>query len=634
MKLVSLFLQYFLFWRKKEKKEFLGVAYFDKKVFLCVRIVKPEGTRLFYYTSRKGKYFVRLPQQLQIQKSSGATEDLTDAHDFRFSVVNKKYFLSYVHTTKRQKHTRITAISDDMFTWVVVSRTPDEVGPSCVINNYVHNESYAKLSGLGSIQLDFSKDGRKWKCAHDSVIYSRNNFTMFGERFFDNEQYGKMSVVAASSQKRGIYVLYSLDNREASPSLKIGFALLAHDNPAHVLQWGEMPLWSQELDQQVTSQKILGAAIMKTGITVYYLIDNVLKEIVLPDPYEYLDKPLLGNLKLRKSAQNPVIVPKDCNHWETVATFNPTASYIDDTVHVLYRAMGHSGFSFMGYAKSLNGIDFHERQDVPAYYPREPFEGVNTRPETFVDFYKSGGGWGGCEDGRMTRIGDYVYVTYVAFNGYQEPQAAISYISLEDFLQKNWKEWSKPQLMSRSHFATKGPCLFPGKAQGKYVVCHRVFPNILIDYVDDLNFESDEKWLEGHEKIEINTPRWDSRKIGVGGSPILTDKGWLLIYYGVDDRDPSRYMIGAMLLDKDNPHKVIARSRKPILMPEEWYEESGHKAGVAYPCGYIVKNGMLYVYYGGADTVTCVATAPLDAFIRALLRQKTEPFVLEDVSIL
>src|SRR5690606_21266786 len=111
---------------------------------------------------------------------------------------------------------------------------------------------------------------------------------------------------------------------------------------------------------------------------------------------------------------------------------------------------------------------------------------------------------------------------------------------------------------------------------------------------------------------------WDSRKAGAGPPPIKTKDGWLLIYHAVDDRDDRQYKIGAMLLDLEDPTKVLYRSNMPILHPTEWYENEGFKAGVAYPCGAVVVDDHLYVYYGGADSYVCVAARNLEEFLEEL----------------
>jgi predicted GH43/DUF377 family glycosyl hydrolase len=242
----------------------------------------------------------------------------------------------------------------------------------------------------------------------------------------------------------------------------------------------------------------------------------------------------------------------------------------------------------------------------------------------------SGGGFGGCEDPRVTLLGDRVYITYVAFNGWSSIRLALSSILLDDFLNHRWN-WTKPVLLSRPGIIDKSGCLLPEKINGKYVFFHRVFPNILIDFVDDLNFEGENPYLKNQYQIKIREDKWDSRKIGAGAPPLRTKDGWLLIYYGVDDKDASKYHIGAMLLDLLDPTKVLYRCDEPILEPTEIYENEGFKPGIAYPCGAVIVKNTLLVYYGGADTVVCVAEANLDTFLEELKSHK--PIHLNPITI-
>jgi predicted GH43/DUF377 family glycosyl hydrolase len=175
--------------------------------------------------------------------------------------------------------------------------------------------------------------------------------------------------------------------------------------------------------------------------------------------------------------------------------------------------------------------------------------------------------------------------------------------------------WEKPVLISKPGVVDKSACIFPEKINGKYVIMHRVFPDILIDYVDNLNFDGKTFLSEKHKISPRAREWWDSRKIGAGAPPLKTKEGWLLIYQAVDDKDASEYKMGAMLLDLNDPSKVLYRSNSPVLEPREKYENNGFKAGVVYPCGAIVKNDTLFVYYGAADSCVCVATANLDKFL-------------------
>jgi len=205
-------------------------------------------------------------------------------------------------------------------------------------------------------------------------------------------------------------------------------------------------------------------------------------------------------------------------------------------------------------------------------------------------------------------------MTYVAFDGYSPPRVALTSIHINDFLTQNW-QWKKPVLISPPGVVDKNACILPEKIKGKYVIFHRIFPNILIDFVDDLDFDGTTRFLKGEFRIRPRASYWDSRKVGAGAPPIKTKDGWILIYQAVGDRDPGRYKIGAMLLDLKDPTHFLYRSKEPILEPEVWYENEGWKSGVIYPCGTVVIKDSLLVYYGGADKVTCVASVKLDELL-------------------
>ncbi len=328
---------------------------------------------------------------------------------------------------------------------------------------------------------------------------------------------------------------------------------------------------------------------------------------------------------LDRLPQNPILTPRDDHPWESFATFNPAALVLDDTVHLLYRALGSSGLSTLGYATSRDGRTIDTRADEPVYVPRASFESTpsptpRTTPSTYARAYFSGGGYGGTEDPRLTRLGDTLHMTYVAFSGFEPPRVALTSIAVEDFRARRWR-WDPPRLISRPGIVDKNAVLFPEKIRGKYVFFHRVFPDILIDERDTLEFAPDE-YLNGEQAIAPRPKAWDSRKVGAGPPPIKTEAGWLLIYHAVDDRNDSAYQMGAMLLDLEDPRHVLHRSRRPILKPEAWYENEGHKSGVVYPCGAAVLGDDLFVYYGGADRVVCAARHDLRSFLQKLQREE------------
>jgi predicted GH43/DUF377 family glycosyl hydrolase len=338
------------------------------------------------------------------------------------------------------------------------------------------------------------------------------------------------------------------------------------------------------------------------------------------------------SLVLERFAGNPILTPKPGHRWESKAVFNTAAIYEGGKVHLLYRALGENDVSTIGYATSLDGFNIHERLSYPVYVPRASFEGVSpvegAEPATRGIYASGGGEMGGCEDPRLTRIGDTVYITYVAYDGRSQPRVALSSIALTDFLNRKWN-WKKPVLISPPHIVDKNACLLPEKINGKYVVFHRIFPNILIDFVDNLDFDGESRWLTGQYEIPVRalSSDWDSRKVGCGPPPLKTKYGWLLIYQAVSNGGAYHYKIGSMLLDIKDPTKVLARSRNPVLAPEVRYENEGWKGGVVYPCGAAIIDERLFIYYGSADTVICVASVKLNGFIEQLAANHAEPVV-------
>jgi beta-1,2-mannobiose phosphorylase / 1,2-beta-oligomannan phosphorylase len=330
-------------------------------------------------------------------------------------------------------------------------------------------------------------------------------------------------------------------------------------------------------------------------------------------------------VRMTKAFNNPIIRPVEHHSWESLQTFNAAACYADGKVHFFYRALGDDYISRIGYATSIDGVTIHKRLKYPIYniithYDEDP-EVLRHRYDA-ADTYASGGGWAGCEDPRVTFIDETntLFMFYVAFDGYNMPRVAMTSISMDDILTHDWN-WKPAQIISPPGVIDKSGVLFPEKIKGKYVIMHRIFPDILIDFVDTLEFPKG-TYLKGEHRIRIRPDHWDSRKIGAGAPPLKTKHGWLLIYYGVDDRNASQYKMGAMLLDHDDPRKVLYRTNAPIVEPTNWYENEGHKTGIVYPCGAVIKDDSLYVYYGGADTVVCVAYAELDTFIYQLMHHK------------
>jgi predicted GH43/DUF377 family glycosyl hydrolase len=149
---------------------------------------------------------------------------------------------------------------------------------------------------------------------------------------------------------------------------------------------------------------------------------------------------------------------------------------------------------------------------------------------------------------------------------------------------------------------------------------HSVNPEVSIEYLDDLKFENT-KYIYSQYGGKLRKNCWDNWVRGAGPPPIKTKYGWLLFYHALNHKDFGKYKVGAMLLDLQEPAKILRRSSKPILEPEESYENNGAKPGIIYMSGAVVKNGELLTYYGGADNYVCVAHAKLDDFLEALIKE-------------
>ncbi len=360
-----------------------------------------------------------------------------------------------------------------------------------------------------------------------------------------------------------------------------------------------------------------GATLVKDKLTIYYgAADTTVcrANVSLEDLIGSILPKTKDRFHFKRFKGNPIITPKTDNvigsAWEAKATFNPAAILLggkkNSKTHIIYRALSNDNTSSFGYAATENGMDIVERLADPVYVPREEFENKKINNAN-----------SGCEDPRLTKIGKNIYMCYTAFDGIGPPRVAISSITEKDFISHKWK-WEKPILITPKGFDDKDTCLFPAKFPDGYLILHRVGNEICGDYLKTLDFKN-----EAVKKcIRIIGPRmnmWDSAKVGITAPPIKTKHGWLLIYHGVS-KSHSTYRVGAVLLDLKDPALVLVRSTDPILEPEEQYEKVGIVNNVVFPCGMTVQDGLIYIYYGGADRVVGVATMELDVILNALLR--------------
>lgn len=316
---------------------------------------------------------------------------------------------------------------------------------------------------------------------------------------------------------------------------------------------------------------------------------------------------------LSRSEQNPIISPRPENNWEAWQTFNPGVILLDNRVHFVYRAIGEDGISRLGYAVSNDGLTIEERLNEPIYEHRPG------QARTFnIYSFHSGGSWGGAEDPRLVQVEgeDKIYMTYTACDG--GLRIGLNSIKIKDFLAKK-RKWKIPVLISPPGEVHKNWLIFPEKINGRYAVLHSIKPNVQIEYLDNLEF-TDGRWIESSHNGGPQKNCWDKWLRGAGAPPLKTKDGWLLFYHAMDN-DWGKYKVGAMLLDLNDPSRIICRASHPILEPKEDYENNGYKKGVVYVSGAIIKDGNLLVYYGCSDSYIGVAYAKLDVFLEALKKQ-------------
>lgn len=603
----------------------LGVTSDKKRVFLFYAASDQKGFTLRADSSTDGFNFPKFHDRPEIKDGKGKLVNLEKCEKFRIAPLKGKYFLTYKCWSQGKIHL-YGAVSKDLIHWRKTGKisTIKEVG--LVVPKFTHRGRYVLYFGENSIKIAFSSDLKKWEVLKKAVLEPQKE-----------ENYLSLQIGGLTATNEGILLIYAvLKNHANFPQYSLKAALFDRKNPQKLLWCSSRPIW--QLPEEWADKKItfLGTVTLNGKLISYWEGDG--KEIFavnLPSIRQLLDwKVNIPSLILNRIKENPILKPILSHFWESKAVFNAAAIYEKGQVHLVYRAIGDHDISMLGYASSKDGTHIDKRLEEPIFVPGKHLKRSPLTPSCFFSpFMSGGGGYGGCEDPRITKIGDRMYMTYVAYDGNGPPRVALTSIDANDFLSHQWN-WDKPVLISPPGVVDKNACLLSEKINGKYVIFHRIFPNILIDFVDDLNFDGKGRWLKGDYAIKPRRTYWDSRKVGVGPPPIKTKDGWLMIYHAVGDQDPSRYKIGAMLLDLDDPTRVLYRSNQPVLMPVERYENEGFKKGVVYPCGAVIKDNQLIVYYGGADMFVCAAEAMLSEFINQLKESETarlEPITLRKV---
>ncbi len=283
-----------------------------------------------------------------------------------------------------------------------------------------------------------------------------------------------------------------------------------------------------------------------------------------------------------RASEGPILAPREEVPWERKAVFNPGAVMYRGKIYMLYRAVGEYEryISRLGLAVSDDGVHF-ERSAEPVFEPGEPYERF------------------GCEDPRITPLEGRFYITYTALSAraFSERGNYVALASTTDF--RNFEKHG----VILPEFEDKDAVIFPEKIGGRYVMFHRIVPDIWIAYSDDLIH-----WY-GHRIVMRPRPRlWDSVKIGAGPPPVRTEEGWLLFYHGVDKARV--YRMGVALFDLEDPSRLISRPLEFVLEPREEWEREGDIPWVVFACGLVEREGKFLLYYGAADKVIGLAMAP------------------------
>lgn len=646
-------------------KQVLGVSCIDKKIHLILHKRGFISDDFYILTTDRYNSFKKATEEKMTINTDEFIDVAPTGKNTRVSLYKRTsggYGMFFTLSALEEKKL-VEVQSFNLTDWEASNSYREIHEQGCIVENYTYQNQNLLIYGDEEVRSAFVQNGIITYNLPAPLLEARSDrFDSAGVRpihtWFDKKQ-------------KGLFLLYETQNGN---EYAIGAAFLDAKNPQNVLWRTDDPLVTRTVKEASWS---IGACVDEDTIHVY-ITDEKNRVHVLNLPYIFSTESPFFQTRLKKHTGNPILAPRDENSWESVGAFNPAALEDDGKVHLLYRALGPSGFSSIGYAVSKDGLSIDERSNEPIYKPRMPFEGVLGRTPASRKS-ASGGGWGGCEDPKLVRIGDRIYLTYVAFNGTWPERTAISSISIEDFRAQRWN-WSEPHLLSPDYIGNKSACLLPEKIDGKYVIFHRVWPDIVVEYVDDLDFSDEDKWLsctpsvypwkqdgkvimrhgtwphittevteyddeydlvesprwkeltKDIKRIPARPDKWDSHKISMGASPLKTEQGWLALYSAVDRKDFSKYKIGAMLLDHKNPHKVIHRSERPIIIPDEHYENDG-KPGIVYPGGAVIKDDQLLAYYGGGDKVSCVAHAPLTQFIDRLINDRPLSLSFEPVSL-
>ncbi|MDI6734427.1 MAG: hypothetical protein QMD50_03010 [Patescibacteria group bacterium] len=327
---------------------------------------------------------------------------------------------------------------------------------------------------------------------------------------------------------------------------------------------------------------------------------------------------------IERSEENPILKPKKIHSWEAEAVFNGCPVKRGGNIYLIYRALSLPHYhttagiklavSDIGIAESKDGIDFYNRRRFVV--PEKSWERF------------------GCEDPRVTKFGNKYYIFYTALSTY--PFRAEG-IKIGMAISKDLKAVQEKHLVTT--FNAKGMALFPEKISGKIWAVLTVHTDLPPSKICLISFDKEadiwdeaywQKWYQNFERYSLPIQRQPDDQIEVGAPPLKTKEGWLLIYSYIQNYfSPQRlFGIEAVLLDLKNPFRVVARTKAPILTPEEYYERIGLVSNIIFPSGALLEKNLIRLYYGAADTTCCLATIDTKVLLAKLLkRERSVKFV-------
>lgn len=328
--------------------------------------------------------------------------------------------------------------------------------------------------------------------------------------------------------------------------------------------------------------------IFNCGVTRYkdeiFLLCRV-AESVKTISNEVVKIPIVTNKSGRDEIEIVTLVKSEYPHYD-FSDSREINQYTSKGKRIIYL----TSLSHLRLARSKDGINFIV-DESPFVFPTAKEEG-----------------WG-MEDPRITQIEDVFYINYTSVT---ENGAATSLIHTKDF-----KTYHREGIIFAPE--NKDVTIFPAKIDNKYIAFNRPVPSGIGD-PDMWIAESYDLVHWGKQQHFVGISKddsWDNGRIGGGAVPFMTRKGWIKIYHGADAWN--RYCLGVFLLDAKNPHKILAKTKEPILQPYMDYEKEGFFGNVVFSCGCILEGETVIIYYGAADDKICRVDITLQDIYDALV---------------